>query len=494
MFKRNKPAGEPTPASGRIRPDDSVLDELSRAFDVDVDADDNAALIDDNDDDTLSPDAVLSSPITPASEVGSSLSAAAGHDTSTDATSEAAVDPLDAALKLSIVTSDGPRRAADAAPRTPPSERRTIKIGDGFDGVGLNSLSVDEARGRQINLDVDPSGSSVSALTANPPSARALGRRSGSVSGDRSTIEIGGGDDLPDAVYLDGGDLGDGSAGTVFIDDDGIGDAIAPKDATLPGIEPRLRQRRITVHRAMGLRRLKWIVGGVVAGLVALAALTVLGSGLFAIDDVSVGGNVYTDKNRLDAVIDELKGTPVLLADTEAAERALEAIPWVETARVRAEWPSTATIEIRERTPVATMRGADGRFRVLDDEGRVLDVIEGQPVAFILLGGPNTLDLAAGEFAPIGPALAASLVTKLTPTIRPRVQTIDVTDDGADLVIFLAPADQAVQTTPIRVRFGSALGDSDQIEKLVRLENQLDDLPAGVVMEINVATSEVTVL
>jgi hypothetical protein len=494
MFKRNKPAGEPTPASGRIRPDDAVLDELSRAFDVSVDVDDNAALIDDNDDDTVSSDAVLSSPVTPASEVKSSLSAAPGLDISTDATAEAAVDPLDAAIELSIVTSDGPRPAADAAPRTPPSERRTIKIGDGFDGAGLNSLSVDEARGRQVNLDVDPSGSSMSALTATPPSVRALSSRSGAASSDRSTIAIGAGDDLPDAVYLDGGDLGDGSAGTVFIDDDGIGDAIAPKDATLPGIEPRLRQRRITVHRAMGLRRLKWVVAGVVAGLVALAALTVLGSGLFAIDDVSVGGNVYTDKNRLDVVIDELKGTPVLLADTEAAERALEAIPWVETARVRAKWPSTATIEIRERTPVATMRGADGRFRVLDDEGRVLDVIEGQPVAFILLGGPNTLDLAAGEFAPIGPASAASLVTKLTPTIRPRVQTIDVTDDGADLVIVLAPADEAVQTTPIRVRFGSALGDSDQIEKLVRLENQLDDLPAGVVTEINVATNEVTVL
>jgi cell division protein FtsQ len=295
-------------------------------------------------------------------------------------------------------------------------------------------------------------------------------------------------------VYLDGGDLGMGSEGTVFIDDDGVGDAIAPKDAAMAGIEPRLRQRRITVHRAMGLRRLKWVVVGVATALVALSALTILGSGLFAIDEVSIGGNVYTDENRLDAVIADLEGTPVLLADTEAAERALEAIPWVEDARVRAKWPGSLTIEIRERTPVAAMRGTDGRFRVLDDEGRVLDVIEGQPVAFVLLGGPNKLDLAAGEFAPIGPASAASLVTKLTPTIRPRVQTIDVTDDGADLVIILAPVPGGVQTTPIRVRFGSAIGDSDQIEKLVRLENQLDDLPAGVVTEINVATNEVTVL
>lgn len=502
MLRRKKPAGEPKRAGGRVRPDDSVLDELSRAFDFDSD-NDNAALIDDDDDDNdddtawpdfLSSDSVQSSPVTPASEVRRARSDSPGFDVSTDVTTSVEVDPLDAAIELSIVTSDDPLAAAYAGPTRPPPERRTIKIGDGFDGAELDSLSVDEARGRPANLNPDSLSSSLSAPTSDVPSARASGSRSGSASGDRSTIAIGGDDVLPDAVYLDGRDLGNASEGTVFIDDDGIGDAIAPKDATMPGIEQRLRQRRITVHRAMGLRRLKWVVAGVAALLVALAALTVLGSGLFAIDDVSVGGNVYTDKNRLDVVIDELIGTPVLLADTEAAERSLEAIPWVETARVRAKWPDSATIEIRERTPVATMRGADGRFRVLDDEGRVLDVIEGQPVAFILLGGPNTRDLAAGEFAPIGQASAASLVTKLTPTIRPRVQSIDVTDDGADLVMFLAPAEEAVQATPIRVRFGSALGDSDQIEKLVRLENQLDDLPAGVVTEINVATNEVTVL
>jgi cell division protein FtsQ len=528
MLKRKKPAGEPKRAHGRVRPDESVLDELSRAFDVESD-NDNAALIDDDDDHhdddhhdddhdddhhdddhdddhhdddrTVSSDSARSSPVTPASEMRPALSDSPRRENSADVTTSAEVDLLDAFIELSIVTSDGPLPAPDAGAARLPLERRTIKIGDGFDRLELDSLSVDEARRGPVNLNPDPLSSSLSASTQALPAARGPAARGPAArgpaarpSGDRSTIAIGGADDLPDAVYLDGGDLGNISEGTVFIDDDGIVDAIAPKDAALPGIEPRLRQRRITVHRAMGLRRLKWVVAGVASALVALAALTVLGSGLFAIDTVSVGGNVYTDKNRLDAVIDDLRGTPVLLADTEAAERSLEAIPWVENARVRAKWPDSATIEIRERTPVATMRGADGRFRVLDDEGRVLDVIEGQPVAFILLAGPNTLNLAAGEFAPIGPASAASLVTKLTPTIRPRVQAIDVTDDGADLVIFLAPAEASLQTSPIRVRFGSAIGDSDQLEKLVRLENQLDDLPAGVVTEINVATNEVTVL
>ncbi len=448
MFGRKKsdepPAGEPTPAGERVRPEDSVLDELSRAFGTADDAqDDNAALIADDDE-----------------------------------TEQAPVDPLSEPVELSIVTSDGDEDgAAETSVAVPASERGTIRIGDDFGDGAIDSVPVAEALGRADRED----------------GVRDVVITDRRLVTDRSTIAIGGNDDLPDAVYLDGDFDGDDS-GTVFIDDDGTGDAVAAKDATTPGIEPRLRQRRIGVNRAANRKRIKWAALAVFGVLIVLGILTVLGSSWFAIDDVDVTGAVYTDENRLELVVEDLLGTPALLADTEQAEQQLESIPWVEDARVRVDFPDSATIEIRERTPVATMAGVDGRFRVLDDEGRVLDVIEGQPVAFVLLSGPSTLDLAAGEFAPVGQASAASLVTKLTPSVRPHVLSIDVTDDGADLVLFLDPGAWAEQTSPIRVRFGSAIGDSDQIEKLVRLEDQLDDLPDGTITEINVATNEVTVL
>lgn len=426
---------------GPVRPDDSVLDELSRVF------------------------------------------GAAGESADTDDTAPSEPDPLAAATEQPATNAPA---AADAGGGTggasdapTPAVRPTITIGGDDLGTGVaDPVPLDEALGRPGRLGGDDAG----------PTAEPAAR-------DRATISIVVGDELPDAVYLDEELQGDDSSGgTVFIDDDGTGDALAPKEATSPGIEPRFRQRRIGVRRAEGRRRLKWVVIVVIVLIVVLGALTVLGSGLFAIDEVSVGGAVYTDENRLEAVVDELLGTPVLLADTARAERDLEAIPWVEDARVRARFPNRATIEIRERTPVATMRGADGRFRVLDAEGRVLDVIEGQPVAYILIAGPGTLDLAAGEFAPIGQASAAALVTKLTPTIRPRVESIEVTADGSDLVVNLAPVPDSFQTTSITVRFGSAIGDNDQIEKLVRLEQKLNDLPDRPISEINVATDEVTVL
>lgn len=321
--------------------------------------------------------------------------------------------------------------------------------------------------------------------------SRAFGKdESGAPTPERATISIGGSDDLPDAVYLDEELERDASSeGTVFIDDDGSSDAILPKDATSPGIEPRLRQRRIGVRRAESRRRLRWVLIGVGVLLVLIAGLAVLGSSLFAVDDISVEGNVYTDADELAAVIEDLHGTPVLLVDTGRAEEQIEEIPWVHDARVRTQFPNRVTIEIREREPVAAMLGTDNLSRVLDAEGRILDVVEGQPVALVWISGPGALDLTPGEFASIGYASAASLVTKLTPTIRSRVDSILVTPDGADLVLILTS-----ESGNIEVRFGSAIGDNAQIEKLVRLERKLEDIGDESVEIIDVSTSEVTVL
>ena len=302
-----------------------------------------------------------------------------------------------------------------------------------------------------------------------------------------SIISIGGDDELPDAVYLDTGDDVAGS-GPVFIDDDGSSDAVMPKDATSHGIEPRLRQRRIGVRRAASRKRLWWAAVVFAVVVLVVGVLAVLGSSWFAVDEVSVSGNVYTDAAALDAVIDDLRGTPVLLVDTAEFEAALEEIAWVDAARVTTQFPNSARIEIRERTPVASMLGEDGRSRVLDADGRVLAVIEGQPVALVWISGPGTLDLGEGDMAPIGYRAASSLVTKLTPTIRSRLDSMLVTPDGSDLVLVLTSP-----SGPIEVRFGSAIGDNQQIEKLVRLERKLADIGDESVSAIDVSTAEVTV-
>lgn len=302
----------------------------------------------------------------------------------------------------------------------------------------------------------------------------------------RGTISIIG-DDLPDASYLDD-ELERDPSQPVFIDDDGQSDAVLPKDASTRGIEPRIRQRRIGVKRSENRRRLWWLALAGFALVVIVGVLALLGSSWFAVEQVTVTGNVYTDQTALDAVIDELTGTAVLLVDTASVEAQLEEIPWVDAARVTTTFPDSASIEIRERTPVAAMIGTDGLSRVLDVDGRVLTLVEGQPVALVWIAGPGTLDVAPGRFASIGYSSAASLVTKLTPEIRSRVDSMLVTPDGSDLVLVLTSEGNLVE-----VRFGSALGENNQIEKLVRLQRTLDDIGDGPATVIDVSTAQVTV-
>ncbi len=306
------------------------------------------------------------------------------------------------------------------------------------------------------------------------------------VPGNVKVIAIADDEYPPDAVYVEG-DLGgpdtSGDRPVVFIDDDVVVTE-TPEDSRRlrRRIEPRLRDRRIAVRRAESRRRLRWVILAVFVLLVVGAGLAVLGSSLFAIeaDEVSVSGAVYTDRVRLQAVIDDLVGTPVLAADTQAAERELEAIPWVDQARVRTQFPHGATIEIRERVALATYASPDGQFRVIDADGRVLDVISGQPIAYMLITGPDPVDRQAGEYAPVGYGAAARLVQGLTGSVRGRVQSIDVTADGSQLRLLLDDGTE--------VRFGAA---TDLVTKLVRLETALGAAGDQVVSVIDVSTAEV---
>jgi cell division protein FtsQ len=294
-------------------------------------------------------------------------------------------------------------------------------------------------------------------------------------------------EELPDPVYVEGSLDGDGSRTIVFIEDDDTGDALKPESERdiRRGIEPRMRERRLAVKRAQGRKRLKWVALALFVVLLIVAALAVLGSSLFAIeaDQVTVTGDVYADPDLVQAVIDDLVGTPVLLADSQEAERQLEAIPWVDDARVRTHFPHGATIEIREREAITTYQGPDSRFRVLDREGRVLDVIDGYPLAYMLIGGPDPVDLEPGEFAPRGYAAASELAKNLTSSVRlpNRVEIIEVTADGSRLVMRLNDGTE--------VRFGEA---RDLFAKLVRLETVLaaDETRESTV--IDVSTREVT--
>ncbi len=303
----------------------------------------------------------------------------------------------------------------------------------------------------------------------------------------RQTIAIGGDDDLPDIKYLDeiteSGVAGHATA-TIVIGDDldssGAFDTVQPPSRSM---DPRVRERRIAAKRERGRRRLLWVasIAGVIVAVVAV--LAVLASSLFGVEIVEVQGAPYTEaRNRegLQAVIDDLKGEPVLLVDTAAAERKLEELPWVERAFVTTDFPNRVLIDIRERQPLATFQGSDERWRVIDRDGRVLDVLDGQPRDYMPIEG-LVPDSEPGQLAGTPFALAAQLVAALPTEIRAVTDAVTVDAASGDFGLLLRG--------PITVR----LGGFDRMDtKLARLLQQVREGLDGIT-GLDLATDEIAV-
>jgi cell division protein FtsQ len=187
--------------------------------------------------------------------------------------------------------------------------------------------------------------------------------------------------------------------------------------------------RRIAVRREEGRRRLRWftIVGLVIGGVVVI--LLLLTSPILSVRQVNVEGVVYADPDLISSIVDSIDGEPILTVDLDAAEGKLLAIPWVRQARVSMHLPARVTIEVVERSPIAFFRSVDGFNRVIDRDGRVLDVIEGDPTDYtpIIGTGPN---LSAGQNTEQPFLGAAELINALPADLQTRLLTVTVSPEG----------------------------------------------------------------
>jgi len=274
-------------------------------------------------------------------------------------------------------------------------------------------------------------------------------------------------DDRPDALYLDeesGSRLREvhdddsGGRSTIIITDlDESGSIEALPARSTGSMDPRVRARRIAVRRAKGRKRLIWVAIAAAILVVLVGAIAILASSLFDVRTVDVQGAVYTDPARLSAIVDDLKGDAILLVDTRAIEKQLESIAWVESARVSTQFPHNVFIDIRERKPIATFAGSDNKYRVIDRDGRVLDVVDGVPIDYMLVTGANP-DVDRGQFAGRPFASAAQLAIALPPEIRALTESIGVDATGGNLTLQMKD-DLTVQLGPA----------ADLSGKLVRL-------------------------
>lgn len=239
----------------------------------------------------------------------------------------------------------------------------------------------------------------------------------------------------------------------------------------------RLPSRRWWTRTADGRWRLRWysVVGVVVAALVLV--LLLLTSPLLSIRNIVVEGNVYTNQDRLDEVLVQLKGDAILTADLHGATRQIEAIPWVRKARITMHLPSRIVVQIDEREPTAFYRAVDGFIRVLDREGRVLDVIEGDPVDYVRIigSGPN---IAPGEFVGQPFLGVIDLLGAMPVSLSDRLRSATVSPEG----------EISLQLTPnLSIIFGQP---SDFQVKLVAVVNEIKRQGSRSYTVIDVSTGE----
>ena len=186
--------------------------------------------------------------------------------------------------------------------------------------------------------------------------------------------------------------------------------------------------RRTWWKRVLRLRVSPLVGFGVLIAVFSLT-LVILASPLFAVLQIDVTGVTYSDPVLLSNVGDSLRGASVFTADLEGAQRRLEGDPWVRQARLNWYLPNRVVIEIEERRAVAWFVGVDNRARVLDIDGRVLEVLDGQPTQFMKIEGvgPN---LPPGTVTTLVYQAAAQLANSLPADLLPQVRHVFV--DGPE--------------------------------------------------------------
>ncbi len=379
--------------------------------------------------------------------------------------------PPDPSAWLDSAAADASAVPGAEIPAAEPVKPRRHLVIDDFDG--MDEPGPGRGPGAGIGASVSGNLGEGRSPVANSGVPNAMAPSAPSAPGTRVIID--GTDDLPDAIVLsdtrrEGGNL-------LIGDDDDLSALVLPDEK--PKMNQKVRQRRITVRRSIGRKRLKWILGIGVPVLAIVVALAVLASPLFSVKTVTVDGAVHTSADQLEAILGPLRNKPVLTIDTQQVERQLGTLPWVRRVAVDAQFPSSLEVSLIERVPAAAYVGTDLSWRIIDIDGGVIDMVPGgaQPSDFLAIFGPGP-DLQPGQNAGTAYQTLAQLAATLDglPTLRPLIASISVV--GPDINLNL--------TTTATVNLGTA---SDLRQKLAVLLTLLSDPEREIdkVVSINVS-------
>ncbi|HXF36925.1 MAG TPA: FtsQ-type POTRA domain-containing protein [Actinomycetota bacterium] len=161
--------------------------------------------------------------------------------------------------------------------------------------------------------------------------------------------------------------------------------------------------------------------------VLAGGALVAGRSSLFAVDRIRVVGESHLGARAVIRLAGIGPDANVLFLDPGAIERRLQADPWIRRATVERTYPSTVTIRVEERTPVAAVP-RDGGYAVVAGDGTLLAYEAAPPSDLPLIVAEREVPTAVGP-APRVEAPARALAA-LPAGLRARVARAVVLPDG----------------------------------------------------------------
>lgn len=245
--------------------------------------------------------------------------------------------------------------------------------------------------------------------------------------------------------------------------------------------DPRIQARRVDVERERGRRRLRRVIVVLCAAAVVAGGVVVLYSPVLAAREIVIAGNVHTTRTEVLDITGLVRRPPLIEVDTSTEVRRLERLSWVKSARVTLQWPSTVSIAIVERLPVAVVAASGGGFALVDATGRVLAEAPRRPTTLPLVTGVALAGRPGSVLAPtsIGALHAAAA---LPVSLLGRLMSVSPSpSDG--VVLHLRPDLQVV------VGGAAALG-----EKYVSLATVLERVNLSGVATIDLRVPSTPVL
>lgn len=262
-------------------------------------------------------------------------------------------------------------------------------------------------------------------------------------------------------------------------------------------IDPRIAARWVSVQRDQDRRRRRVVVGFLVGVSALVGAWILARSPVLSAQRVVVRGTGHTERGAILSAAGPVVHHPLLDLDVSAMQRRIRALPWVAGVRVRRDWPTTVTIDITERQPVAQVATTAGQPAIVDRTGRVLavagqasGVLSGvtpalpQLLGMAVVGPPgSTLGPSAGGVLAILQSLGARVSVPGQRGDTWQVTAVDRAADGT-LGASLLPG-------PVSVIFGSTV----QLDaKMVALHSLLTQVVPGQVATIDVEVADAPVL